>query len=91
MDDKIPSYLIQINHKISSSKFLKNFVFFIFLTLFISSKEQYQISLIIEGQGSQYFLNESYYLEPNEVIVNSQPRELCKKFCDFERRFVISA
>ena len=91
MDDKIPSYLIQINHKISSSKFLKNFVFFIFLTLFISSKEQYQISLIIEGQGSQYFLNESYYLEPNEVIVNSQPRELCKKFCDFERdiNFVI--
>ena len=91
MDVKIPSYLIQINHKISSSKFLKNFVFFIFLTLFISSKEQYQISLIIEGQGSQYFLNESYYLEPNEVIVNSQPRELCKKFCDFERdiNFVI--
>ena len=91
MDDKIPSYLIQINHKISSSKFLKNFVFFIFLTLFISSKEQCQISLIIEGQGSQYFLNESYYLEPNEVIVNSQPRELCKKFCDFERdiNFVI--
>ena len=91
MDDKIPSYLIQINHKISSSKFLKNFVFFIFLTLFISSKEQYQISLIIEGQGSQYFLNESYYLEPNEVIVNGQPRELCKKFCDFERdiNFVI--
>ena len=92
MDDKIPSYLIQINHKISSSKFLKNFVFFIFLTLFISSKEQCQISLIIEGQGSQYFLNESYYLEPNEVIVNSQPRELCKKFCDFERdiNFVIT-
>ena len=63
-----------------------NFIFQIFLFLYISiinSTSISEISLVIIEDGFQYILNENYYKEPDEVIVNGESRNDCSKFCEF--------
>ncbi len=49
-----------------------------------------QIHLLILGSGNQSILNNSFYLEPSEVIINGITRKSCKKFCklDYEENNV---
>ena len=42
---------------------------FIFLTLFLISKEESKIRIIINGFGHLYFISESFYLSPDEVFM----------------------
>ena len=41
-----------------------------------------EINLTIKGNGLQQILNEDYYLEPDNVIVNGENRNDCKKSCE---------
>ena len=43
-----------------------------------------EIRMIISHNGTQNILNNSFYLEHSEVIVNGITRESCKKFCYLE-------
>ena len=79
MDDKIPHSLLKIKPKLPGFKQRRFLIFFIFFALFLSSKEQFEISLIIQGKGSQHFINESFYLDPSEVLVNGKPKNLLIK------------
>ena len=64
--------------------------FFVLLILFqISSKEDnikpypfFEAYLVIKGIGLQKLLNDSFSIEPSEVIVNSIFRPSCKKTCN---------
>ena len=42
------------------------------------------INLVIEGQGIQSLLNNSYYKEPFQVRVNGQLKDPCYKSCEVE-------
>ena len=50
--------------------------------LFYFTSEQNEIRLVINGPGVKYFINNSFYLEPSEVIVNGVKKLTCKKYCD---------
>ena len=56
----------------------------IFLILLINSKEQLEISLVINGNGTQNLIYEDFYLDPSEVFVNGELNSSCKKSCYFE-------
>ena len=43
-----------------------------------------EIKLVIQGKENQYFINEFFYLNPSEVIVNGILKDSCKKSCTFE-------
>ena len=43
-----------------------------------------EIHLIIKGNRTQILINDSFYLQPSEVIVNGIYRNSCKIFCDME-------
>ena len=60
-----------------------NCLIFILLTLFKTSHEQFEITIIIEGQGNQnqYILNNLFYLNPLKVRINGQLKESCIKRC----------
>ena len=63
-----------------------------FLTSFIITQEipkklinfSSEIHLLVLGSGNQSILNNSFYLEPSEVIVNGISSNLCKKFCELD-------
>ena len=72
--------------------YLKINLILLFLTLFLSeislvnmTEQKSEINLIIEGEGNQYFLNETFYLEPSEVIVNDVQNDSCKINCFFKK------
>ena len=64
---------------------------FLLLVLFLpvnnlsnTYSNQSEINLIIKGQGNINILNETYYKEPSEVIVNNVTKPLCNKSCNFD-------
>ena len=76
----------------TTQSFLKINLILLFLTLFLSeislvnmTEQKSEINLIIEGEGNQYFLNETFYLEPSEVIVNDVQNDSCKINCFFKK------
>ena len=58
----------------------------IFLILFINSKEQLEINLVINGNATQNLIYEDFYLDPSEVFINGELNSSCKKSCYFENR-----
>ena len=53
--------------------------------LFYFTSEQNEISLIVKGSDKrENFINDGFYLDPSEVIVNRERRYGCQKFCYFE-------
>ena len=78
-DKKNNYYKKSINLKLSL--FMKTniqiLIFLIFLDIAINS----QIALKIQGGGEISFLNDDFYTEPSEVLVNSQLKSSCKKKC----------
>ena len=86
--------MIQSTHKNQSSikKYIPNkihlskiFRLYIISNLFLITNSQLEINLIIEGQGEQRLLNDSFYKEPAEVIVNGVTKSSCKKICELEK------
>ena len=69
---------------LTSLNFYKNKSYFILiLILFSFTSEQFEISLLINGPGIKSFINDGFYLNPTEVIVNGERRYSCQKSCDF--------
>ena len=58
-----------------------NVLIFSFISI-IKTSYTSEIHLTIEGNGLQQILNETFNREPNDVIVNNENRNDCKKFCD---------
>ena len=62
-----------------------NIIFKVFLFSYISIINTQvsfsEISLVIDGDGNQTILNENFYKDPDNVIVNGETRNDCKKFC----------
>ena len=62
-----------------------NIIFKVFLFSYISiintQVSPSEISLVIDGDGNQTILNENFYKDPDNVIVNGETRNDCKKFC----------
>ena len=62
-----------------------NIIFKVFLFSYISiintQVSPSEISLVIDGDGNQTILNENFYKDPDNVIVNGETRTDCKKFC----------
>ena len=63
----------------------------IFLIIFLldnalgnSTIYQSQVKLVVQGKGNIFFLSESFYLEPSEVIVNGISKDSHQKNCTFE-------
>jgi hypothetical protein len=42
-----------------------------------------EIKLIVQGEGELNILNNSFYLDPSDVIVNGESKPNCKKSCEF--------
>ena len=88
----------EINHHYKSKKnnILRKYLFFIknllvLLCITITNENirniiiyNSEIKLVIIGRGEQRILNNAYYLEPSQVIVNGISRDSCKKTCEFE-------
>ena len=45
---------------------------------------QSEIKLVVKGNGLQYFLNDTLYLDPSEIIINGIVNTSCKKYCYLE-------
>ena len=45
---------------------------------------QSEIKLVVKGNGLQYFLNDTFYLDPSEIIINGIVNTSCKKYCYLE-------
>ena len=43
-----------------------------------------EVKLVFLGSGNQSILNDTFYLEPAEVIVNGISRDSCKYYCELE-------
>ena len=70
---------ISFNYSLNKSYFL------IILMLFYFTSEQNEISLIVKGSDKrENFINDGFYLDPSEVIVNRDRRYSCQKSCYFE-------
>ena len=68
------------------TKIMKKYLFNILLLyLFIYSYEQNEINLIVLGSGTKNILNNAFYLDPSEVIVNDISKPSCKKSCYLDR------
>ena len=65
-------------------------IYIFFISFFAITEEKLRnlnyfsgnINLVILGSGNQRILNNLYYLEPSEVIVNGVTRASCKKSCE---------
>ena len=57
------------------------YAFILILIIFKYSYGQNQIILKIQGSGTQNILNNAFYLDPSEVIVNNLSNPSCKKSC----------
>ena len=59
---------------------------FLFNQIILEENEEITsvINLVIEGQGIQSLINNSYYKEPFQVRVNGQLKDSCKKSCEVE-------
>ena len=57
------------------------YAFILILIIFKYSYGQNQIILKIQGSGTQNILNNAFYLDPSEVIVNNISKPSCKKSC----------
>ena len=77
---KINSYKKNDSKIYNELKFCLTFIFFI---LFFESNENYEIKLIIQGEGELNILNSQFYLDPSEVIINGVSKPSCKKSCEF--------
>ena len=77
---------IRVNNR-NDKKIYSQFLFFIILIILISnikSKEKSEINLIIISQGKRElnFLNDLFYKEPSDVIINGITKPSCKKSCE---------
>ena len=75
------------NHNVSFLN-LKMKLLYIYHILFISvhrlgnlTGNQSEINLVIEGPGNLNILNDSFYLNPSEVIINGDLKPSCNKSC----------
>ena len=64
------------------NRYINLFVYTIFFSFIIIIRAQSQIRLVIEGDGIQTFLNEAFYKEPTEVIINEVSQSNCKRSCN---------
>ena len=55
--------------------------FFSYISIINTQVSPSEISLVIDGDGNQTILNENFYKDPDNVIVNGETRSDCKKFC----------
>ena len=55
--------------------------FFSYISIINTQVSLSEISLVIDGDGNQTILNENFYKDPDNVIVNGETRNDCKKFC----------
>ena len=55
--------------------------FFSYISIINTQVSPSEISLVIDGDGNQTILNENFYKDPDNVIVNGETRNDCKKFC----------
>jgi len=69
---------------ISTYTHLNKILIYIFLNFIILSHGQFEITLIMQGNGNQAFINEAFYSIPSEVKVNGVDKPLCQKNCNFE-------
>ena len=65
----------------SNQKFIN--MSFIFLFSFITLINNSEIKMIIQGTGELNILNNDFYLDPSDVIVNEVSKPGCKKSCEF--------
>ena len=61
----------------------KLYLKFILLISFFKLINNSEINIIIEGEEEIDILNNSFYLDPSEVIVNGESKPNCKKSCLF--------
>ena len=61
----------------------KFYLILILLFSFLKLINNSEINLIIQGEGELNILNNEFYLEPSDVIVNGESRPYCKKKCQF--------
>ena len=84
MKERIYNIIILKINKI----YLIIYIFFISFFAITEEKLRYlnyfsgKINLVILGSGNQRILNNLYYLEPSEVIVNGVTKASCKKSCE---------
>ena len=45
---------------------------------------KFEIKLIIEGTGNKNIINNNFYLDPSEVLIEGEPKPSCKKICNFQ-------
>ena len=55
--------------------------FFSYISIINTQVSPSEISLVIDGDGNQTILNENFYKDPDNVIVNGETKNDCKKFC----------
>ena len=85
-----------INQDFISNRNYNNFSFlliFIYLFICINISSEHlrklinlssEIHLVINGNGNQNIINNTFYLEPSEVYVNGIYKHTCKKFCEMD-------
>ena len=80
---------INFNHMKNYFSFLK-IIFFIICTSITKEKQRNiliyssEIHMIINGNGTQILLNDSFYPPPSEVYVNGINKNSCSIFCEME-------
>ena len=91
MDKKIQFRFETLKSKKTYNTFIyilsNNLLVNIFLTLFFISQEQSEISLYMKGSGYQNVLNNIFYTNPSEIIVNEESKCWREKYCNLENEF----
>ena len=84
MKEKIPTLLGKIKSEFILFKLLVYLIIFNFSPLFSFSFAQNEIHLIVKGTGNHSFLNELFYKDPSNIIINGNEIESKMRWYDFQ-------
>ena len=65
--------------------FRKFLLIYILLISQFKLLQNQEVKLIIQGEGQLNILNNLFYLDPSEVIVNGISKPSCNKSCEFNK------
>ena len=83
LKQKLINFISIKNHSSIIYLHFKYYFIFIFTISFIILVKNSEIKLIIQGEGELNILNNSFYLDPSDIIVNGESKPECKKSCEF--------
>ena len=71
------------NKKLTKIYLLNRFCLFFILIFYIKVAKNSEIKMIIQGEGEINILNNAFYYDPSDVLVNGESKSECKKTCEF--------